>query len=136
MKIFSSLIAVILFAAIFFALGYWTKLRDSEVKETETKFKYLKPANNLEELQKAFDTQLKILTKLEANNWIKIIASDEYKYAEKKIKISLDKKKNTIYVNYGFKTKQLLYYRSFGNFQVGGGILYPFDAVVGAGYNF
>ena len=130
-----SLLAVV--GIIAFIAGRYSK--DDKIriiKETETKFEYIKEAKTEKELLDAYKSPLKIFTTVKENNWIEIIAEDDYKRATKRIKIGTVQKNNFIYTNIGFKIIQVNYYRRFGDFMLGGGISYPGNIYVGAGYNF
>ena len=138
-KLLSKIITSIIALICAFIAGYFYKDAPAKikiVKETETKFEYIKDAKTEKELLDAYKRQLKIFATIEKNNWIKIVAEDGYKRATKKIKVDIPQKKNYIFTNIGYKTIQVNYYRKFGKLLVGGGVGYPGNINVGVGYNF
>jgi hypothetical protein len=126
--------------AISFLAGYWWKEPVEKikiVKETKTEFKYIKIATTIEELQKCYDSKLDIFADVKQDNWIQITAKDMCKVATKSIHVVPESKRNCIYLSAGMNNYyQFMYYRKFGNFQLGTGISYPGNIHVGIGYNF
>lgn len=106
------------------------------VKETKTEFKYIKDVKTEKELLECYKSTLELFASVKNDNWIEIIARDDCKIATKKIQVKSEQKKNFIYTNIGYKSIQINYYRRFGNFMIGGGVSYPGNVYVGAGYNF
>ena len=140
MKYFLTSIIFIIWTAIALGVGYWYRSRNPEikiVKETETRFKYIKKATTHDEYRQCYKYKLGISTTLLKNNWIQIVATDKCKKAEKMIQVIPKIKRNYVYFNLGIKFYQVTYYRKvFNNVMIGGGVSYPPNIFVGVGYNF
>lgn len=120
-------------------IGYFSNQKTPEIKiikETETKFKYIKIVKDQVGLKRCYDSRLDIVVLMQEDNWMEIKAHDKCKEVSKQIKMSVDYYKNTILFNAGLKSIQVFYYRNFNTFSIGTGVSYPFSVYVSAGYNF